>query len=127
MNILRTLLVPAAFAAATVLPAGAFAQTAATAPMTNAAAPCANMVRGEHHGPNMMAALNLSPAQKAQLKQIHQQFRAAHPCGQGATPAQRAQLRQQIMNVLTPQQRANFKASVSNGVTAVTNRTYRPR
>lgn len=112
MNILRNLLVPAAFAASIVLPAGAFAQTTATAPMNNVANPCAAMERGEQHrGVNPMATLNLSPAQKAQIKQIHEQFRAAHPpCGQGATRAQRAQLRQQIMNVLTPGQQAQLKA-----------------
>jgi Spy/CpxP family protein refolding chaperone len=76
-----------------------------------ASAPCGTMsAQGHPHGPNLMATLNLTPAQKAQIKQIHEQFRAAHPCGSTVTPQQRAQLRQQVMSVLTPQQQAQLRA-----------------
>lgn len=69
----------------------------------------------EHHGPNRMASLNLTPQQKAQIKQIHDQYRAAHPCGSQPDPAARKQMRQQIMNVLTPQQRQQLQQEMSQG------------
>jgi Spy/CpxP family protein refolding chaperone len=64
---------------------------------------------GEHHR-SLLAGLNLTPAQKAQIKQIRQQYRAAHPCGSPPDRAARAQMRQQILNVLTPAQRAQLQA-----------------
>ena len=76
----------------------------------------ANCGESMHHGGghNPLAGLNLSPAQKAQIKSIHESFRAAHPCGSPATPAQRQQMRQQVLNVLTPQQRAQLLQSYPN-------------
>jgi len=112
VTILRSVLLPAAFVAAITLPAGAFAQQAASPAM----APAASMRCGQQHEGrggaerSRFAALNLTPQQKAQIKQIHQQYRAAHPCGSKPDPAARAQMRQQVLNVLTPQQRAQLQA-----------------
>lgn len=113
MKILRSVLLPAAFAAAIALPAIAGAQqsTAPVAPPHGAMNCGAGM---EHHGNGMnpMRGINLSPQQRAQIKALHEQFRAAHPCGSPPDPQARRQLRQQVMNVLTPQQRAQFEANM---------------
>ncbi len=64
----------------------------------------------------MLRGVNLSDQQKTQLKQIMQQFRQAHPKGSQTDPQARRtaheQLRQQLMNVLTPQQRAQVQANM---------------
>ncbi len=58
----------------------------------------------------MFRNLNLSTAQQQQIKTLFQQFRAAHPRGSMPDKASRRALHQQIMAVLTPQQRAQLKA-----------------
>ena len=105
---LRSLLLPAALAAAVVLPAGAFAQQASPAPA---------YMGGEHShrgGGWMreMRKLNLTDQQRSQIQQLMQQYRSAHPRGSQPDPQARQQLRSQIMNVLTPQQQTQFKADM---------------
>lgn len=66
-----------------------------------------------HHG--MMAAMrgvNLSDQQKAQIKQITDQYRQAHPEGSAPDPAARKAMRDQVMSVLTPDQQAQFKTNL---------------
>lgn len=104
MNIFRNLIVPAALAAAVSLPLAAVAT-----PQTTTTAPAASHWKGHHRRGGMFRALNLSTAQKAQIKQIRQQFRQSHPKGSRPGRAARTQLRTQIMNVLTPQQRTKLQ------------------
>ena len=59
-----------------------------------------------------MRKLNLSSQQQAQIKQIVTQFRQTHPRGTEPSVQDRQQLHQQIMNVLTPAQQAQFKADM---------------
>jgi len=59
-----------------------------------------------------MRKLNLSSQQQAQIKQIVTQFRQTHPRGTEPSAQDRQQLHQQIMNVLTPAQQAQFKADM---------------
>lgn len=106
MKILRSVLLPAAFAAAITLPAAAFAQQAAV-PAAPSTAQCGN--HEMHGGQNRFASLNLTAQQKQQIKQIRQQYMAAHPCGSTPDPAARKQMRAQIMNVLTPAQRTQLQ------------------
>jgi Spy/CpxP family protein refolding chaperone len=56
-----------------------------------------------HHG---WRSLNLSEHQRAQIRQLVAQYRAAHPRGSAFDPQARAQLRKEILAILTPQQRA---------------------
>ncbi len=57
-------------------------------------------------------ALNLSDRQKTQIKQIVEQFRSTHPRGSAPDPTARKAMRAQVMSVLTPDQQAQFKASM---------------
>lgn len=104
--------------AALLAPVAAFAQQAAPAP-----APAVRQGpmhrfgrhRHGHHG-FMMRGVNLNAQQKAQIKQIMQNFRQAHPRGTKMDPQARRtahqQLRAQIMNVLTPQQRTQVQQNI---------------
>jgi Spy/CpxP family protein refolding chaperone len=64
----------------------------------------------------MLRGVDLSDAQRSQIKQIVQQFRQAHPKGSFTDPQARRQahqqLMQQIMGVLTPQQRAQVQQNM---------------
>ena len=65
------------------------------------------------HGDRMMrhfSNLNLSDQQKSQIQTLVQNFRQAHPKGSTPDPDARKALRSQIETVLTPDQRAQFKA-----------------
>jgi Spy/CpxP family protein refolding chaperone len=106
-------LAAASLAVAFVLPAAAFAQTA-PAPL---ASPMPGM-HGHHghHGSAYMRALhalNLSDAQKAQIKTAMQQ---SHQAGQNADPAtrkaDREKLRAQIDGILTPDQRTQLHTAM---------------
>lgn len=65
---------------------------------------------------HMMRGVNLTDQQKAQIRQIMQQFRQAHPRGsqmdQTARRQAHQQLHRQLMNVLTPQQRAQVQQNI---------------
>ena len=67
---------------------------------------------GHHHGMRWMQGLNLSDQQKQQIQTLMQQYRQAHPRGSQPDPQARQQLQQQIMNVLTPQQRQQAQANM---------------
>ena len=71
---------------------------------------------GARHGGMMQrfASLNLSDAQKTQIQNLMTQFRQAHPKGSAPDPAARQALRQQIMNVLTPQQQAQLQQEMKD-------------
>ena len=112
MSIVRNVLIPAAFAAAVLIPAGTFAQQAQTPAGT--AAPQGQWQGGHRHHGGMMRAfrdLNLTDQQKTQIRQMMQQFRQAHE-GQRPDAQAREQLRNQILSVLTPQQRAQYQAKI---------------
>jgi Spy/CpxP family protein refolding chaperone len=56
-----------------------------------------------------MRSIALSDQQRAQLRQLMQQYRQAHPRGSTFDPQARQALHEQMFNVLTPQQQAQFK------------------
>jgi Spy/CpxP family protein refolding chaperone len=69
--------------------------------------------QGHSHGMmRMMQNLNLSDAQKSQIQQIMQKFRQSHAQGVRPTQAERDQVHQQVMNVLTPAQRTQFQQNL---------------
>jgi Spy/CpxP family protein refolding chaperone len=109
---IRNVLIPAAFAVAVMVPAVSFAQQEQT-PAGTAAPQGQWHGQRRHHGGmmHMMRDLNLSDQQKTQIRQIMQQFRQSHQ-GQRPDAQAREQLRGQIMNVLTPQQRMQFQAKM---------------
>ena len=69
---------------------------AATAPM-------------HHHEGGMWKNLNLTDDQKAQMKALHDKFKADHPTPGSATKADRKALREQMEAILTPEQLAKMK------------------
>ncbi|MDQ2866026.1 MAG: hypothetical protein M3R51_07340 [Candidatus Eremiobacteraeota bacterium] len=107
MRTLRNLFIPAALVAAIAIPYGASAQTTPIAPVS-APASC-----GEHRGSghNPMRRIRLTPAQHAQIKQIRESFRSQYPCGSKPPRQARTQMRNQILNILTPAQRAQYEAN----------------
>jgi Spy/CpxP family protein refolding chaperone len=60
-----------------------------------------------HGGP--MANLNLSDQQRSQIRQLMMQFRQSHPRGSAPDMPAREQLHQQILSVLTPEQRTQLE------------------
>ena len=58
----------------------------------------------------MLRNLNLSQQQQAQIKTLITSYKQAHPQGSQPDSAARAQLKQQILAVLTPDQRAKLEA-----------------
>lgn len=60
----------------------------------------------------MLRGVNLSDQQKSQMKQLMQQFRQAHPAGSPPDRQAREQLHQQMLNILTPQQRAQVQQNM---------------
>ena len=108
MNTLRKLVSAAAVMLALAAPAAVLAQQAPPA-----TAPAAGQWQGHSHGMmRMMQNLNLSDAQKAQIQQIMQKFRQSHAEGVRPTQAERDQIHQQVMNVLTPAQRTQFQQNL---------------
>lgn len=114
MKSLRSFVIPVALGAALLAPVAVFAQQAGQPPADgqNPAVYQGPMRHGghRHHGfMGLLHGVNLSAQQKSQIKQIMQQYRQAHPRGSqtdaAARKQSRRQLRAQIMNVLTPEQR----------------------
>lgn len=66
-----------------------------------------NMLQWHHH--MHLWDLNLTQAQRTQIRQLMVQYRQAHPRGSAFDPQARQQLHQQILNVLTPEQRAQVQ------------------
>src|SRR5665213_3237156 len=112
MNISRIALACALIAGVT-LPALALAQQApVSAP--SVAAPSA---AAKGHGKFMHAlkSVNLSDAQEAQLKRLRQGYVQAHPKGSAHDPLAEKQYHQALLNVLTPDQLVQFRASMKAG------------
>jgi Spy/CpxP family protein refolding chaperone len=59
-----------------------------------------------------LAGINLSDQQKAKIGQVMQQYRQSHPPGSSVDPQARQQLRQQILDLLTPQQQAQYQQNL---------------
>jgi Spy/CpxP family protein refolding chaperone len=63
-----------------------------------------------HHGMGaMLKSLNLTPQQQDQIKTLISNYKQAHPEGSQPDPAAKQQLHQQILNVLTPEQRTKLE------------------
>lgn len=63
-----------------------------------------------HHGMGaMLKTLNLTQQQQEQIKTLISTYRQAHPEGSQPDPAAKEQLHQQILNVLTPEQRTKLE------------------
>lgn len=104
-------IVAAAAALALALPLAATAQT------TPSTQPAAGAAEGHHHhrggfGGRALKGITLSDAQKAQMKQIRETYRAAHPEGSTPDPSARKAMREQMLGVLTADQRAQYEANV---------------
>ena len=56
-----------------------------------------------------LLGVDLTDRQRAQIHQLIAQFRQAHPPGSAVDPQAKATLHQQILNLLTPQQRAQLE------------------
>lgn len=110
---IRSILIPAALAGAIIVPVGVLAQRSAAPSAPQGAPSTQQWGREHHHGMmSMMRELNLTDAQKTQIRQIVTEFRNSHTPGERPDPQSRAQMRDKIMNVLTPQQRAQFQAKM---------------
>jgi Spy/CpxP family protein refolding chaperone len=109
MNISRSILAGAA-ALAIALPLAVSAQTTTAAPATNATHAHAHGGGGLNR--RAMNGINLSDAQKQQLLQLRTAYKQAHPKGSTPDPASRKALREQMLNVLTTDQRTQYEANV---------------
>ena len=63
--------------------------------------------RSMPHG--MWMRLNLTDQQRTQIRQLISQYRQAHPRGSPLDPQAKAALHQQLLNVLTPEQRTQLQ------------------
>ena len=85
--------------------------TAASAGAQPDATPTMRARHRHHHGwLRALRTLNLSQAQRGQIRRIIADFRSAHPKGSRPDPAARTALREKILAVLTPQQRQQLSA-----------------
>lgn len=105
MNLSRAVFLPATLALTLAVSGAALAQTPAP---SAAAPPVAEHARHNGFG-RILRALNLTPAQHQQIAQLMQRYHRAHPRGSMHDRAAEKQLHASILNVLTPQQRAQFK------------------
>jgi Spy/CpxP family protein refolding chaperone len=111
----RPLLVATLCALSLAAPALALAQSAAisdaTQPVAPSAQPSGQPGSHHHHGMSaMLRNLNLSQQQQDQIKTLITSYKQAHPEGSQPDPAARKQLKDQILAVLTPDQRAKLEA-----------------
>jgi len=104
----RSLLVPAALATALAVPAIGFAQVQ---PATGQNQQQSGSER-HHGGFRFLKDLNLTAQQQAQIDQIRQQYRQAHPKGSARDPQAMKDMRDKMMAVLTPAQQAQLKADM---------------
>lgn len=110
MNISKPILAGAALLALA-LPLAVAAQTTPAAPGTTTTA-------GEHRhhggGLNRMAlrGITLTDAQKQQMMQFRSAYKTAHPKGSTPDPAARKALRDQMLGVLTSDQRTQYDANI---------------
>ncbi|MBV8171621.1 MAG: hypothetical protein JO219_06800 [Candidatus Eremiobacteraeota bacterium] len=111
MKPVKTYLVAALCTLALAAPAFAFADSISDSnanPGTTSTQPAGS---GQHrHGMGaMLKSLDLSPQQQEQIKTLIANYKQAHPEGSQPDPAAREQLHQQILNVLTPDQRTKLE------------------
>ncbi|HXP94035.1 MAG TPA: hypothetical protein VN905_11255 [Candidatus Binatia bacterium] len=102
-----------AFAAG--LPLAASAQVVPPPAQTGPSAPSQGAPQQHHRNPYMRAlrSVNLSDAQKSQIRSILQSYRQKDQgLDQTARRANAQQMRTDIMNVLTPAQRTQFQQAV---------------
>ncbi|HZV78663.1 MAG TPA: hypothetical protein VFF60_03510 [Candidatus Binatus sp.] len=79
-------------------------------PSTTNSQPGATPGSYRHHGMGaMLKSLNLTPQQQEQIKTLINNYKQAHPEGSQPDPAAKQQLHQQILNVLTPEQRTKLE------------------
>lgn len=107
------LLAAGILAGALILPIGASAQQAPP-PVNQSTQPLSAHLH--HRVPAFARAMrgaNLSASQKAQIRQIREQYRAAHPPHSGRNPQAAEAMRAQLLNVLTPAQRTQFKQNLA--------------
>ena len=103
-------------ATAVALPIIGAAQQAQPGGSTTQTTPASGEVHGPHQHGGMMRllkGLNLSTDQQAKIKDIMTAYRQAHPQGSQHDPQAAAQMRDQIMAVLTPDQQAQLKAKMA--------------
>lgn len=113
VNALKSNILAAAIAAFIALPVAAWADSsssASTTPATNATQSGASHSWRDGHRHHrgflsMLRRLNLTPAQRQQIKTLIANYKAAHPRGTGPDPAARKALREKIFALLTPAQR----------------------
>ena len=109
MNISRPILAGAALLALA-LPVALVAHASPAAPATTPA------TESRHHGGGLnhraMQGITLSSTQTQQLEQLRTAYRTAHPKGSTPDPAARKALREQMLNVLTAEQRSQYEANV---------------
>lgn len=107
MNLFRTAFLPSALALSLAASSAVFAQTPPLPELPASA-------HGVHGAFNRaLRSLNLTPAQQQQIAQLTQAYHQAHPRGSAHDPAAEKQLHVSIMNVLTPQQQAQFAEQLS--------------
>jgi len=83
----------------------------ATQPVAPSAQPSGQPGAHHHHGmAAMLRNLNLSQQQQDQIKTLITSYKQAHPQGSQPDQAAREQLKEQILAVLTPDQRAKLEA-----------------
>ncbi|HXW76369.1 MAG TPA: hypothetical protein VEJ20_03075 [Candidatus Eremiobacteraceae bacterium] len=101
MNVYKSLILVALSAMLLATPALALADPPASVPAPSAG----------HHGGwgSMLRALDLTPQQRLQIKSLVEAYREAHPQGSQPDEAARKQLREQILALLTPEQRTQFE------------------
>jgi Spy/CpxP family protein refolding chaperone len=110
MNISKPILAGAALLALA-LPLAVSAQTTPVAPATTTTA-------GEHrhHGGGLnrraLQGITLSDSQKSQIAQLRAAYKTAHPKGSTPDPAARKALRDQMLGILTPDQRTQYEANM---------------
>jgi len=110
MNISKPILAGAALLALA-LPLTVAAQTTPVAPATTTTG-------GEHrhHGGGLnkhaMQGITLSDSQKSQMMQLRTAYKTAHPKGSTPDPAARKALRDQMLGILTPDQRTQYEANM---------------
>lgn len=108
MNISRPILAGAALLALA-LPLTVAAQTTPAAPASTTA-----HSHHSHGGLNGRAlkGISLTDAQKQQFAQLRTAYTTAHPKGSTPDPTARKALRDQMLNILTPDQRTQYDANV---------------
>jgi len=96
------------------MPLAALAQddSSGAPPMTNSPSMDASTMHRHRHHDAWMHGLKLTESQKAQIKEIHEQFKSEHPDSESVTKADRKALMERIKAVLTPEQREKMEENM---------------